>query len=110
MVEHDALFMVEHAGALIDLADNRLETKKRDLVGYRAPLSIEGFPFPSEDADEFRDLSAKLRSRRNDGCALGFAVGNWPGRTAGEHWIQLRLRHLQQLVYIRSHVDQIGRA
>src|SRR5215472_11895190 len=106
VIEDDALFAVKQAGPLVDPGDDRIETEERYLVGQDALFRVEGLALPSEDTDEFSQLGAEPGSRRDDGGALRFSIRNRTGWAAGVESVKLRLQHLQQLVYIRGHLDR----
>src|SRR5262249_22860897 len=104
VIEHDAWFAVKKTGPLVDPGDDRIEAQEQYPVGQDTLLRVEGLSLPSEDADKFSQLRAEPGSRRDDRSALGFSIRNWTGRAAGVESVELRLRHLQQLIHIRGHL------
>src|ERR1700722_4912276 len=95
IIKHDAFLAVEPAGLLVDLGDNRLDAEHQDLVLQETLLGVEHLALPAEQIDDFRDTRRVHRPGRDDGRALGRAIGDVARRTRLKQVVQLRLRHAQ---------------
>src|SRR4051794_3709392 len=107
VVEHDTFLAVEPALALVDASDNGGDAKRQDLVLEKPGLRVENLPLPGKMIDESGDFGGEARSGAYDCGPLTLSVGNVPRRAGGEEFVELRLRHSQQLLDFIRHGSRL---
>ena len=93
IVEHDALLVIQPAGAFIDLCDDRVDPEWQNFVAQNAFGWIENFTLPRKMIDKIGYVLGVSCSRRNDRRSLGLCTRDFPGWALREKIVELRLRH-----------------
>src|SRR5437879_5068521 len=74
IIQDDAFLAVEPTGALVDLREDRAQTKGGDQVPQQAGFGVEDFALPGEMIDEARDRGCEHGPGADDCGSLALSV------------------------------------